>query len=210
MKKLSLILLALLCSCGTSKLENIVTNNFDFEKHVIFLTTGEVTVPVTPIAKHSPEEWGGGRLNSTTYIMNNSFGKHIFQCQGCDSCLTAYDKKGLIKYKVLSEKDGMITANVELTSKGDKYRLDNTMKDNSEVNELKDKGIYLVIVKNQEVAETSNMVKESADIFNFDFSIYEKYTPFGEALGAKTKKDKEHSTPYEGRYQNGDFRYSRK
>lgn len=131
--------------------------------------------------------------NNQIILDLSSFGMQYrntpFRCDGCIQCYQKFTEKELITLNIIDANDGGQTqrVNVKLTEKGKEFMLD--MQDENKKNELLgDSRIGAKIAQKvyfsvKEMNKTENKAK-------YLFEYYIEYTPWAEALGYITDKNK--------------------
>lgn len=196
---LSLTVLAA-CSGGISKVEKDMQKDLDEyrERHVLVLKTGEVTLPAVSQLPHEKYPNGGRKLEfANLYIVNLGFMGRTFVCQGCDSCMTCYQKAGLITYDVKERNDQTVVANVELTSKGKKYLIENYVGGYPEIEEWRNNDHVELMLVSTEKFELD--IKKSADGSETYFCEARRcldMTPFLEAIGGQDRDENTDKYPH--------------
>lgn len=189
----SMALFALTACTGISKVEKDVQKDLEKEKerHVICLKTGEVTLPTISNFPHVKYPSGGLKLGfGNVYVVNGGFLGRLVECQGCDSCMTCYQKAGLIKYEVKERKDQTVVANIELTSKGKKYLIENYVGSNSEIEELRnEKQVELLLVSKEKFELDIKKSADNSHTYFCDAHRCLEMTPFLEAIGGVDRNE---------------------
>ncbi len=188
-----LLIIMAACSGSSSRVEKDMQKELDEyrERHVVGLKTGEVTLPTVSHLPHVKYPGGGGKLGfANTYIVNGGFMGRAFECQGCDSCMTCYQKAGLITYDVKERNDQTVVANVELTSKGKKYLIENYVGGYPKIEEWRNNDHVELMLVSTEKFELD--IKKSADGSNTYFCDAHRcldMTPFLEAIGGQDRDE---------------------
>lgn len=190
-------------SCADySKIEDIVRNSFAESRHyhVKYLKTGDVDLFINPPARHWKTRGleiavPAGRIFDRVFLTNGVFISKLSECQGCDSCMTAYKNAGLITYQEITRDEvaGTLRAHVELTPQGKQYLIENYVPMNAKIQKLKKDHIELIVTKYQDISEmeVTKLNSDSDQYTNYScfFKLYMKGTPFYEAIGGKQNKE---------------------
>ena len=133
-KKLCLLFTAVMlfaCSGGTiftSPAEKAIKAKFNAEQtyYVVAIEVGD-NVMVSKEASGDHQTTlpnAGARIDDNVLLTNHVIRNYVIGCLGCDECMNAYAKAGLISYKVKSDMGDCNLASISLTNKGDKYRIE--------------------------------------------------------------------------------------
>lgn len=97
------------------------------ECYALVLQTGRVTLPLGGRYPHVlyPQRGGTETPIPNVWIVNAGYDGEIYECRGCDSCMTAYRNAGLIDYHIECRDTASVTARVSLTEKGRQYLIEN-------------------------------------------------------------------------------------
>ncbi|WP_278717111.1 hypothetical protein [Bacteroides caecimuris] len=124
-----IIILFVACSVDYGQVEKDVRKELDNyrERYVIAMYTGEVTLPSTNKYPHILHPAPGGMETgmNNVWLINGGYLGEIYECRGCDYCMTRYHKAGLIDYQVFERNEDTVTAFVRLTPLGSRFLIEN-------------------------------------------------------------------------------------
>ena len=190
----TLVLIVTSCSSGSNqKIENAVNDHIltvGKPIHVLAIEVGEnVKVNKEPYAKHYKTIPTAGRtIYNNVWLTNQIFYNTPLACLGCDSCMTAFAKAGLINYDVKA--DG--SADISLTSKGEKYRIEKLLPEF----ELDNRDNYEFVVLAYTEANDFNIISNYKENHYLCKSKFKPVvTPFLECMGYD-KSQEESSSIY--------------
>lgn len=188
------------CTGNYSKVEKDTQKHLDEyrERHVLALQTGEVTLPVVTTLHHIKYPQGGGRLGfENVYLVNGGFMGHMYECQGCDSCMTCYKKARLIDYEIKDRNESFVTANVELTPKGKKYLIENYVGSYPKLEKWRNENhIELVLVSKEKFELDIKKLEDGSDSYFCEAHRCLELTPFLEAIGGVDRNENTIKYPY--------------
>lgn len=167
------------------------------EIYVIALQTGIVKLPKggNPHIIH-PSAGGLDTPINNVWLVNGGYMGEVYECRGCDSCMTYYQKAGLISYQVKTiEKDSVI-ANVQLTEKGTQYLIENHISEPQSILNAWRRRLHIeMIMVAREKFDIHVHPTDTPLVYKCKAVRSLELTPFIEAIGG-TKKDRNKDYAY--------------
>ena len=131
------------------------------------------------------------------YLVNDCFMGHIIACQGCDSCMTCYQKAGLIRYEVKERNRETLKATVELTDKGRKYLIENYVGEHRDIKELRQNQVELLLVGTKKFELNVKRIPDKTNSYLCKAFECIDMTPFLKAIGGVDRNKKTEKFPWE-------------
>lgn len=190
-KAISILLAAIaICSCtsgpkgSNSPAAQAIKADFaeDTDYYVMMIQVGSgIQVSKTPSGDHPTKlPTAGSRIADNVLLTNHMLGAYVIGCLGCDECMSTLAKAGLIDYKVAQDQGDFKIANVSLTGKGEKWRIEKFL---PEFNVDNRDGLEFLVLSYNAV-EDIDVISEYADgKFVCRGNIVTKTTPVLDAFG---------------------------
>ena len=180
------------CSVKYAEVEKIAQKDLERyrELYVIALQTGKVTLPLGGKYPHVTYPNMGGLETpiDNVWLVNGGYLGEIYECRGCDSCMTCYRDAGLITYDVIRRDSASVTATVQLTEKGQQYLIENQLNSfYSIVNAWRRREQLEIMLIAKEKFDVIVQPSDTMGIYNCEAYRALELTPFLEALGGTVK-----------------------
>lgn len=182
------------CTHRNREIEEIAQRELGYYKdfYVIALQTGRVKLPKGGQNPHVTHPGMGGvetPINQVWLVNGGRFGE-VYECRGCDSCMTCYQKAGLIDYRVEATEQDSVIALVRLTDKGSRYLIENYLDDYYPILDAWRRRMSLeMVLVAKEMFDIDVQSTDTTDIYRCTAQRYLALTPFIESIGG-TAKDK--------------------
>lgn len=190
-----------LSSCdGNGAVEKDVQNWLDDgrERYVVGIQTGDVILLSESKYPHITYPQGGIKMRmNNVYLVNGGFMGRIIECQGCDSCMTCYQKAGLIRYKVKERNGETLKATVELTDKGKKYLIENYVGGHPKIKELRQNRVELLLVGTEKFELDVKRIPDDPNSYLCKAFRCIEMTPFLKAIGGVDRNENTEKFPRE-------------
>lgn len=190
-KAISILLAAIaICSCtsgpkgSNSPAAQAIKADFaeDADYYVMMIQVGSgIQVSKTPSGDHPTKlPTAGSRIADNVLLTNHMLGAYVIGCLGCDECMSTLAKAGLIDYKVAQDQGDFKIANVSLTGKGEKYRIESFLEDFT----LSDReGVEFLVLSYNEVDDIEVLSEYADGMYICHGNIVTRTTPVLDAFG---------------------------